>query len=536
MPKRLTARSTLDTLKKEAKRRLKLMRAADPDVPLRAAQQAVARDYGFDDWISLKAALADLALSRLTPQSRADAFLRHCDWGGDIAGAERILIRHPETAGNDLLSAIVCGDLGEVRRRLAANPEAARRKSGPLEREPLLYLAYGRFDSANAVAIAELLLDLGADPNARFNDGWENAFTVLCGVIGLGEGVRPPHPQADALAELLFARGASPFDFQALYNDSVVSDNEHWLDVLWRASQVRGGDPRWKEVSIKIGGRYPMSPLDYLLGNAARHGHHRRVQWLVAHGADPNGVNAYTGLPHHTQALAQGDEATASLLERLGARPQAAEGVLALMIAAMRLDAAEARRLVEQDPALLQDPHPMLGAAERGRADVVGLLLDIGASPELADGHGARPLHRAAQSGSIETARRLIEAGADVDVRGTHYDGSALSFAVYTGQPAMAAYLAPLSGDAAPLVGGGFLERLEQVLAAEPERANLMRRNGRTPLYALPDDEALAAEAVRILLKHGADPRVQDPDGVTPAAAARQRGLDEAAELMDAAS
>ncbi len=49
-----------------------------------------------------------------------------------------------------------------------------------------------------------------ADPNIWFDDGWGNHFTVLTGVIGRGEGVRPPHPRDRELAALLVDRGAGP--------------------------------------------------------------------------------------------------------------------------------------------------------------------------------------------------------------------------------------------------------------------------------------------------------------------------------------
>ncbi|MEI9890783.1 MAG: hypothetical protein WDN45_09560 [Caulobacteraceae bacterium] len=81
---------------------------------------------------------------------------------------------------------------------------------------------------ANALAIAQLLLDAGADPNAEFNDGWDSPFKVLTGAIGLGEGAKPSHPRAMELVDFLVARGADPFDTQALYNVSIVGSDTVW--------------------------------------------------------------------------------------------------------------------------------------------------------------------------------------------------------------------------------------------------------------------------------------------------------------------
>jgi ankyrin repeat protein len=54
-----------------------------------------------------------------------------------------------------------------------------------------------------------------------------------------------------------------------------------------------------------------------------------------------------------------------------------------------------------------------------------------------------------------------------------------------------------------------------------------------TPLFFLPDDEDKAVDVARILLRHGADPRMRNKSGHTAIEAARRRDLDEAAEVME---
>jgi hypothetical protein len=97
--------------------------------------------------------------------------------------------------------------------------------------------------------------------------------------------------------------------------------------------------------------------------------------------------------------------------------------------------------------------------------------------------------------------------------------------------------LIPLSRDVRALAKLPALGRLTAVLETEPGLANhrLAHDDAPTPLYCLPDDEDAAVEAARILIAHGADPMVRDAKGRTPADAARARGLDEAAELMEGA-
>ena len=58
-PRRLTPQTTLENLKKEAKRRLKALRSNDPTaLTLRNVQLALAREHGFAGWIELKNTLA----------------------------------------------------------------------------------------------------------------------------------------------------------------------------------------------------------------------------------------------------------------------------------------------------------------------------------------------------------------------------------------------------------------------------------------------------------------------------------------------
>lgn len=64
-------------------------------------------------------------------------------------------------------------------------------------------------------------------------------------------------------------------------------------------------------------------------------------------------------------------------------------------------------------------PHPPLRrtalhrCAIRGHTNVLRLLLACGASPEVTDVRGVRPLHEAAVAGHVQCCRALLEAGAD---------------------------------------------------------------------------------------------------------------------------
>jgi ankyrin repeat protein len=549
MSRTLTPDSSLETLKKEAKRWLKALRAGDaqarrrlvaatPAAPanpsLRDVQLALAREHGLPGWAALRAALDDLAMARRSSAEHVDIVLRSA-WGGDPAAAARILARWPQLATHDLCIAAATGNRAEVERRLAADPGAAVRKSGPLDWEPLLYLAYARLPGGEmqGLELARILLDHGADPNAQFDDGWGNPFKVLAGVIGEGEGDKPPHPQARELALLLIARGADPYDSQALYNTSITRDDTTWLDLLWTQSERHDRLAKWREnPATGIGGNVALNALDYLLGNAVAYNHLGRAEWLLRHGANADGVHAYSNRPLREEALIHGHAAMAGLLVRHGAKAPPLNGQAAFQAACMRLDRDAARRLAQQHPQCLHDPSPMLIAARQGRADVVALLLALGMDVDIADETEQRGLHNAVAGNAIEIVKLLVAHGADVDRPTTRF-GGAMGFAAHFERREIAAFLAPLSRDVFNLAWLGMVERLRALFAEDPQRANaLAPRTGITPLFCLPDDEDAAVAVTRLLLAHGADPNIVNRDGLTAEQDARRRGLIDAADLM----
>lgn len=561
----LTPRSTLETIRRQAKRWLKEIEAGDTEatarfrklIPnhagkpkLREVQHALARDYGLASWAALKQELVTREAVARGHAALIALFLEKSalrygvrpgtqSWGEYEADrpargalAQRLLERHHEIIGDSIHTAVAAHDLDAVRGFLGKDVMLADRPSEFDGWTPLVRLAFTRLPnealSRNGVAIAQLLLDHGANPNALFSDG-TNHFTPLTGVIGGGEGNQPAHPQAKALARLLIARGADPLNGQALYNSSLGADDVTWLDLLWSETEKRGEGARWHEPVREL----PAPPLDYLLGNAVPR-QPKRAAWLLAHGANAQAFNAYSKQSLVKQAMLDGRSDLVRLLIDNGASPVELSGQEAFTAAVARGDEAEARQLLDGDPDFRLSPAPLLVAIRQGKPEIVALALRLGVSPDAETRDGVRALHEAAGSDAIEIVALLVEAGAEIDPIERRYGSPPLGWARHQGASAAQIYLASRSHDVEALCQAAEIERLETLFAEAPALANAPARSGAPLLFCLPDDDTSACDLVEFLLAAGADPAVRNAQGLTSAHAARKRGLLDAAALLEA--
>src|SRR5262249_39571964 len=157
---------------KEAHARLHRVNPKAPAQPtLRDVQQALAREYGLSSWIALRRQIVVEIHA-----SVVDSFLRMACLGWRVRhpgrppqtdAARRLLQRHPEIARENIYTAVACDELELVKSILKERPDLAVTAGGPRQWQPLLYLCHARLPGkgANAVAIARVLLDRGADPN-----------------------------------------------------------------------------------------------------------------------------------------------------------------------------------------------------------------------------------------------------------------------------------------------------------------------------------------------------------------------------------
>ena len=560
--------TTSDNLRKAAKRWLKALREGDADARqrftrayphapaepgLRDVQHALARERGHESWTAMmataeKAEPLDTVHEHLggrTHAERVATFLEFACWDHHTHGkadhrmhdraAQRLVAHHPEIAGDSIYTAIVCGDVEAVRRRLAERPEAARESGGPRGWTPILYSAFTRFNFQptldNAIDIARVLLDHGANPNDYYMAG-DARYSVLTGIAGEGEQDSPRQPYAAALFQLLLERGAEPFDIQVLYDTHFSGDVLWWLELIHAHTmqtdrRVAWEDPDWPMLDM---GGYG-SGARFILETALKKRNLHLAEWALARGANPDAAPARDRrLPKHSlyaEAVREGLTDMAELLARYGA--QRGSPVLdeeeQFVEACFRLDDEAARAHVQTHPEYLRSTRAIFAAAKRDRPDVIALLLDLGVPLEIEDPHKTRALHHAAVSGAKRSARFLIERGAEIDPREASYNGTPLGWAGHGDHLEMLDLLSPHSRDVWTLSFRGYVDRLREVLRTEPELARQVTPGGITPLWWLPDDEATAMEIVELLVAAGADPAVKSREGRTAMDWALKRGM-----------
>jgi ankyrin repeat protein len=273
------------------------------------------------------------------------------------------------------------------------------------------------------------------------------------------------------------------------------------------------------------------------LAIAIEHNDLELAEWCLAHGATPNpapptGRGGWTR-PLYEEAMLRGRIELAELLVRHGATRTALQPdpKLALIAACMRSDLAAIRREIGARPELLKSSEPLFAATEHNRLDAVKLLLDLWTSPDVESPQGERALHIAAYSDSVDVARLLIARGAEIDPIGRRYGNTPLGGAMHCQSARMIELLSEHSRSAWEVGYLGRVDRLCALLHEKPERAR--GYDGETLLmYVPPDDEDRAMEVAELLLAHGADPAIRDPNGATAADRAERNGMYRVAALL----
>src|SRR5216683_994253 len=474
--KQLPARARVDQLKKQAKDLLAELRAGSTEAierfrashprwvnlknqskPLLAdAQLVVAREYGFTSWTKLRSRVEAIDLDDPVT-AFVEAACVPMDGASHIAGtldrAEAILRAHPEVAESDIYVASILGNDAAVQRFLKQGGEGATATGGLYDWDALTYLCFSRYlrlDRARGdgfLRTARLLLEHGASANTGFySQGHEPdpAFeTAIYGASGIAR-----HAE---LTRLLLAHGADPNDGETPYHVPEGYDNAT-LEALVESGKV------------------DQAGITTMLHRKHDWHDYQGIEWLLAHGADPNEMSAWGRRALHKALDRNNPVRFVELLLDRGADPKLPtkngmsavvvaarmgrgdvldlfarrgisielEGEDALLAACAHADEAGARAIVQRAPGIVasierEDPGIVADVASAGNTAAVRLMLDLGFSAASRTRRAGAPndtaLHGAIWRSRHETAKLLVERGAPLEVTNDRGE-TPLSYAV----------------------------------------------------------------------------------------------------------
>ncbi len=439
MPQALPANPNLDWLRKAAKKRLAALRAAKPAARLYEAQLVVANGYGFKSWRALKAhvetvnpCLPDRDRVKERRHEAIELLARDVQGGNTHSEAEIEAIQ-------GIVGAAQSGDVGMLRERLDAHPDLIDALGGRgFQKATALHLAALR----NQHAAMRLLIERGADLNSR--DFPDNATPLhFAAANGDLETVR-----------LLVEAGADAEGkgddyevgvlgwatcFRQVRQDMADYLLSHGATLnLWTAIALdRADDVRATIVSepaLLIArmtrNQHRRTPLHH----ASAKNQLRIVRLLLELGADPNATDATGATALTTAAQENSDQAIASVLLAAGSN-------LDFLTAVNLGRYTEAEAMLRDDPLRIgpdgRDTIALhLAVNKRNLATIRWLLahgVDVNAKRLMWDcNHTA--LHMTIESGAMEIARLLLDAGADPNIRDDKYNATALGWADFFGR------------------------------------------------------------------------------------------------------
>lgn len=388
--RRLPDRPSVEQLRKQAKEHLDTLRETDPAVKLSAAQHALAREYGFDSWPKLLHHVESVQPRHHMVQTPA-------------LQSDQKLLWSPGR-GIDvwkLFEACIAGDLPTVQALIAHDPSLVRAHYN--YRKPLYFAV-----RENRLEIARFLLerdhnplDLWVDDNpieiAR-DRGYTEMEQLLARTL---ETKFNASPKGDPIALAL-----RNHDLQKMRE---LLDAEP--DLLNKGDRGSSQPIHWATMTRQL------DAIDELLRRGAD------INARRMDGAQPihltNGDYFYRGwrdVPRDWPVT------PAQVMAHLKARG----AIIDLPTACHTGDIDRVRELLRQDPSLanklgghegyyLGAGAPLSNAAATGRIDIVRLLLDHGADPNLPE-EGIAPkgkaLYNAVYNGHYEIAKLLLERGA----------------------------------------------------------------------------------------------------------------------------
>jgi ankyrin repeat protein len=191
-----------------------------------------------------------------------------------------------------------------------------------------------------------------------------------------------------------------------------------------------------------------------------------------------------------------------------------ADGSTPLQWAVYKGDVAEVRRLLDAgaDPNLANEygASPMSLAADVANTEVLSRLLDAGADADSPNQDGQTALMAVARTGNVAAAKVLLEHRATIDARESFGGQTALMWASARRHPEM---IELLLEHGASIDARSTPREYQRHVTAEGRPKSLDSGGFTSLLYAAREN---CIACVDMLLSHGADIDLPDPDGVSP--------------------
>jgi ankyrin repeat protein len=403
----VASRLNLEQLRKVAKERVRVRRAAGHEIKLADAQHELAREHGFASWPKLKEYVERLGLEQPFHtdieyyEGRADgiattAGVTRAEARRDLAqrhgfSSWRGLIRHVEALHDETepptpfvlaYRAVEDDDRGTLVELLDRYPDLVEQRG--TNGNDLLGMA-------DDLSLVRLLLERGADPNRGNDYGWTKLHQA-------------GYANRRELAQVMLEAGART-DLSARGDGGTPLI----AALFWGHREV-----------VDLLGREPGN-----LRVAAGLGELELIRTLA--GTREAGAHRAFYRPHGGFPAWEPKEDTQEVLDE----------ALVWAAKADRVDAV--RLLVELGADVSADPYrgtPLAWAAANGRVDAIRTLVALGADPNQrgtfggpTHGEGVPAIHLAAQSGKREAVETLLELGADPAIRDALYDSPAPGWA-----------------------------------------------------------------------------------------------------------
>ncbi|MFW2544554.1 ankyrin repeat domain-containing protein [Primorskyibacter sp. 2E107] len=384
----------------------------------------IAQEHGFASWPKLKLAAETLGLDRATAQQQLKIALFH----GQNARTEALLERFPDLA--DGLFGLQCAlyQREAVAAALARKPELAVARLGP--RSAILHLCFSKWIharpdlEADMLAVAELLLDHGADVNDGYphQPGDDHLLSALYGAIG--------HANNMVLGRWLLDHGADPNDGESLYHATELGHHDGLRMLL-----AAGADPKGTNALFRAMDFNDHGAVRLLLDHGAR---------VDDYNAAPVGGEAPVVIPALHQVARRGcDGAMARLVLEAGADPALRwKGVTAYEMAVVFGSDAVAQAIRDAGGATSISPEtePLVAAVE-GRD---GPFIDPAKLPEAFANLLREMVHMADR---LSQMRALVARGLPYDQPAGPERITPVQAAGWSGLPDVLAWLLSLKPD-----------------------------------------------------------------------------------------